>query len=173
MKDGRNIVLVGMPGSGKSTVGVLLAKETSHDFVDTDLLIQTAEDRSLQDIVDKDGYMELRHAEERVLSSLNVTNHIISTGGSAVYSDVSMVHLKQNAVTVFLDVSLEVLEKRVPDFSTRGLAKRLDQSFDDLFQERLVLYRRYADIIIECNELNQDEVCDRIVTAIRQAAGAE
>lgn len=165
MKDKSNIVLVGMPGSGKSTVGVLLAKETSHDFVDTDLLIQSAEGRSLQEIVDTDGYMELRHIEERILSDVNVTNHVISTGGSAVYSDLSMRHLKQDGIVVFLDVSLDVLQSRVQDYSARGLAKRPDQSFDDLFQERLVLYRKYADITVECSELNQDEVCRKVRTA--------
>jgi shikimate kinase len=166
MKNALNIVLVGMPGSGKSTVGVILAKKTSYEFVDTDLIIQFEERRSLQDIVDSDGYMELRCIEERVLSSLNVQNHVISTGGSAVYSDKSMVHLKKNAIVVFLDVSLEVLERRVKDYSTRGLAKRPEQSFEELFEERCALYRKYADVIIDCNLMNQEEVCNAVIDQI-------
>src|SRR5687768_17771834 len=93
MKAKSNLVLIGMPGSGKSTVGVILAKRTSHDFVDTDLIIQSVEHRSLQAIMDKEGYMKLREIEARVLQTLNLENHIISTGGSAVYSDAAMVHL--------------------------------------------------------------------------------
>jgi len=169
MKAKSNLVLIGMPGSGKSTIGVILAKRSSHDFVDTDLLIQSAEQRSLQDILDKDGYLKLREIEARVLQELNVENHIISTGGSAVYSDAAMQNLRRNGTTIYLDVSLDTLRSRITDYETRGIAKRPDQSFDDLFQERTRLYRQYADITINGDGLNQDAVCELILQALTQA----
>lgn len=158
-----NLVLIGMPGSGKSTIGVILAKRTSHDFVDTDLVIQSVEHRSLQDILDKEGYLKLREIEARVLQSLNLQNHIISTGGSAVYSDAAMQHLKQDGICIYLDVSVETLRSRITDYETRGIAKRPDQSFADLFAERTQLYRKYADITIKGDGMNQDQICDAIM----------
>jgi shikimate kinase len=162
-----NLVLIGMPGSGKSTVGVILAKKTSRDFVDTDLLIQTSQGRNLQDIVDHDGYVALRHIEERVLLDLSVRNHVIATGGSAVYSDQAMAHLKSDGLAIFLDVDLATLESRIPDFSTRGLAKRPEQSLSELFDERFELYTKHAGITIKCDKLTHEEVCARIIEEIR------
>ena len=161
-----NIVLIGMPGSGKSTIGIILAKRTSHDFVDTDVLIQSAQGRSLQDILDHDGYLALRDIESQVLQGLELRNHVISTGGSAVYSDAAMRHLKQDGVLIYLDVSLDTLRAHITDYETRGIAKRPDQSFDDLFLERTLLYRKYADITIKGDGLNQDQVCERIMAAL-------
>ena len=158
-----NLVLIGMPGAGKSTVGVILAKLTSHGFVDTDVLIQTSHGRTLQNIVDNDGYAALRQIEEDTLVGLSVQSHVIATGGSAVYSDRAMTHLKSDGVAIFLDVDLATLESRIPDFSTRGLAKRQDQSFAELFDERLVLYTRHADLTIECVGLTQEEVSTKII----------
>jgi len=160
-----NLVLIGMPGSGKSTVGVILAKKTSRDFVDTDLLIQNRQKRKLQDIVDKDGYAALRKIEEKALLDLSVTNHVIATGGSAVYSDRAMAHLKSDGLVIFLDVDLVTLESRIPDFSTRGLAKRPEQSLSDLFEERLGLYTKHADLTIHCGGLTQEGVCAKIIEA--------
>lgn len=158
-----NLVLIGMPGSGKSTIGVILAKKTSRDFVDTDLLIQISEERSLQDIVDRDGYAALRKIEERVLLDLRVRNHVVATGGSAVYSDQAMAHLKSEGLVVFLDVDLATLESRIPDFSTRGLAKRPEQSLTELFDERFGLYTKHADLTIPCGGLTHEDVCAKII----------
>jgi len=166
MKAKSNLVLIGMPGSGKSTIGVILAKRTSHDFIDTDVLIQSVEHRSLQSIMDSEGYMKLREIEARVLQDLDVDNHVISTGGSVVYSDAAMQHLRKNGTTIYLDVNLDTLRKRITDYETRGIAKRPDQSFADLFEERAVLYRKYADITIKSDGMTQDAACEYIIAQL-------
>ncbi len=166
MKAKSNLVLIGMPGSGKSTIGVILAKRTSHDFVDTDVLIQSLEHRSLQSIMDSEGYMKLREIEARVLQSINLENHIISTGGSVVYSDAAMQHLRSNGTTIYLDVSLDTLRARITDYETRGIAKRPEQSFADLFEERALLYRKYADVTIKGDTMSQDAVCEHIISVL-------
>jgi shikimate kinase len=166
-----NIVLIGMPGSGKSTVGVILAKMTSRNFVDSDVIIQTSQSRSLQDIVNGDGPMALRRIEETVLLNLGCVNHVIATGGSAVYSHSAMQSLKTGGVIVFLNVDLPTLESRIHNFGTRGLAKRADQSLADLFEERFPLYNQYADITIQCNNNTHEEVCTEILNAITTGKG--
>ncbi len=158
-----NIILIGMPGSGKSTVGVILAKLMSMSFVDTDVLIQTEEGRPLQSIVDSDGYLALREIEEKLLLNLNCRNHVIATGGSAVYSNSAMAHLKTTGIVVFLNVDMATLKARVHDYATRGLAKRPDQTVDDLFAERYALYRKYADVTVDCIGLTHEEVCAKIM----------
>jgi shikimate kinase len=157
-----------MPGAGKSTVGVILAKQTLRDFVDTDVLIQTIQGRTLQDIVDTDGYAVLRKIEEEVLRGLSVRNCVIATGGSAVYSDSAMSHLKSDGLVVFLDVDLTTLASRIHDYSTRGLAKRADQDFADMFHERVALYLKYSDITITYAGLTQEEVCALILDRVRE-----
>lgn len=152
-----------MPGSGKSIVGICLAKLTSCDFVDTDLLIQVSQGQSLQNIVDTEGHIALRKIEEDILLKLNCLNHVIATGGSAVYSHTAMTHLQLNGFVVFLDVELAVLESRVHNFETRGLAKRSEQSFAELFEERFPLYRKYADVTVTCSNLTQEEISERII----------
>lgn len=165
--DRRNIVLIGMPGSGKSTVGVLLAKQTGLSFVDTDLLIQARTGRTLQEIVDQDGYLALRAIEEQVLLGLDVTRHIISTGGSAVYSEAGMTHLRTNADVVFLNIPLALVRERIGDYGTRGIARRPDQSLEDLFEERQSLYLKHADIVIEGEGHSQDELCLAVENAVK------
>jgi shikimate kinase len=166
-KDPSNIVLIGMPGSGKSTIGIILAKMISYDFIDTDVLIQTSQGRSLQEIVDSEGHMALRRIEEDVLLNLGCHHHVIATGGSAAYSHAAMTHLKSDGIVVFLDADLQTLEARVHDFDTRGLAKRSDQSLADLFEERFALYTKYADITVECDGLTHEEVCSRIIKELK------
>lgn len=162
-----NIVLIGMPGSGKSTVGIILAKMISKDFVDTDLLIQLAEQRTLQEIVDTDGHMELRRIEEQILLDVNHKNHVIATGGSAAYSEKAMLHLKKDGIIVFLNADLNCLRSRIENYETRGLAKRADQTFQELFDERQQLYTRYADLTVDCSQLSQEQVCLNIADHVK------
>ncbi|EKD39823.1 MAG: shikimate kinase, partial [uncultured bacterium] len=159
--------LVGMPGSGKSTVGVILAKMLALDFLDTDILIQKMADRTLQQIVDTQGHMALRALEQQALLSIDCRHHVIATGGSAAYSEPAMHHLKQNGIAVFLHADLAALRRRVGNYESRGIAKRPGQSFDDLFAERLVLYEKYADITIESSLLTHDQVCEAIIEQTR------
>jgi shikimate kinase len=166
LQPGSNIVLIGMPGCGKSTVGVILAKSLSYNFLDTDLLIQSSLHRSLQDIVDRDGHLALRKIEEDALLSLHIQKHVVATGGSAVYSEPAMNHLASIGTVVFLDVDLASLEKRIHNYASRGLVKRPEQSLKDLFAERDALYREMAGITVNCSELTQEEVCLRIITEL-------
>ena len=161
-----NIVLIGMPGSGKSTTGVILAKALGKEYIDTDIVIQKAQHRTLQEIIDKNGHMVLRDIEESVLLGVCCENHVIATGGSAAYSHPAMTHLKKEGLTVFLHANLKVLKLRIHNYETRGLAKRPDRSFQDLFDERSELYDRYADITIKSSLLTQDQVCDEVIRAI-------
>ncbi len=161
-----NIVLIGMPGSGKSTIGVILAKMAKKCFVDTDVLIQTNDGRTLQDIIDIEGHMALRKIEENVLLSIDCTNHVIATGGSAAYSGDAMSHLQQDGTIIYLHANLETLKSRIDNFATRGLAKRPDQSFSDLFDERFALYSTYADLTVESGGFTQEEVCQNITNLL-------
>ena len=157
-----------MPGAGKSTIGILLAKTLGLDFLDTDISIQVKHNQTLQQIADQDGYLVLRDYEEQILLTEDIESKVVSTGGSAVYSELGMRRLKTNAVVVFLDVSLEQLEMRVTDFASRGIARRPDQSFADLFVERHALYQQYADISIDCSYLSIDEALQSVITAIKR-----
>ena len=158
-----SVVLIGMPGAGKSTVGILLAKEMGLDFVDTDISIQVRESKTLQQITDQSGYLVLRDIEEQVLLAEKIIGKVVSTGGSAVYSEAGMAHLAQDSVVIFLDVPLAALEARISNFSSRGIARHPGQSFDDLFAERSVLYHRYANICVDCSALSIDDVLQKIL----------
>ena len=164
-----SLILIGMPGSGKSTLGILLAKMLAKDFVDTDLLIQIQQDKTLQDIVDNQGYLALRDIEEQVLLNIHYPNHIIATGGSAVYSEKAMQHLHHFGPIIFLDVGLSDLLTRVNNIDTRGLARKPGQSFEALYDERRVLYQRYATITIDCTGKNQEQILEEIIFAEAEA----
>jgi len=159
----KSIVLIGMPGAGKSTLGVLLAKETARDFVDTDVLIQVREGKTLQEILNDTDYLNLRQIEEQALLSVDLSHHVIATGGSAVYSERGMQHLAGLGPIVFLDCSLAELRRRIQNYETRGIARRPEQSFEALFEERNALYCRYANLVISCDGLSQQEIVDQIV----------
>ncbi len=167
----KNIVLVGMPGCGKSTCGVLLAKLMLMSFVDTDLIIQQKSGALLQDIINNYGIEEFAKREEEVLSSLEEKNSVISTGGSAVYSEKAMHHLKREGIVVYIKTSLDTIKSRITNFSTRGILIKKGNSLEDLFKERTPLYEKYADITVECNNENAIENVYKIIEALNLYEG--
>ncbi len=159
---GRNsIELIGKPGAGKSTIGVILAKLTGLRFIDTDLDIQCREQATLQEILESRGHLALRAIEEQVLLEVPLERAIVSTGGSAVYSEVAMQRLQRAGPTVYLRVGLPVLEQRVAAAPDRGIASDGSHSFADIFAERTPLYLRYADHTVDASAGSADEVAAR------------
>jgi shikimate kinase len=162
----QNIVLIGMPGVGKSTVGVLLAKSLSRSFIDTDVYIQACEGRRLQDIIDTDGLAAFRDIEARHILALNCRGHVIATGGSVVYSDRAMRRLQASGILVFLTLPLPLLIARITNLDSRGVVIEPGQTFASLFEERQPLYAHYADIIVECIGLNHEQIVVRVEAAL-------
>ena len=147
MKD--NIVLIGMPGVGKSTVGVILAKTLGMNFVDTDLVIQKKEKKLLREIISEKGVDGFLNTEETIVSNVNVSNSVIATGGSVVYGRKAMEHLKDIGTVVYLKLSLEAVSARLSDIKGRGVVLKPGQTFENLYDERVRLYEEYADITID------------------------
>lgn len=143
-----NIILIGMPGCGKSTVGVILAKVLGLQFCDTDLVIQQREGRRLQEIIDAEGNDAFLRCERDALVTLDVEDSVVATGGSAVYSAEAMAHLRAIGTVVYLRVSAEEIERRLADFAARGVAIKDGQTVRDLYDERIPLYEKYADITV-------------------------
>lgn len=158
-----SIILIGMPACGKSTVGVILAKTTGKLFMDTDLLIQQSENALLQEIIDEKGNDYFQRVEEKVLSSVHAENAVISTGGSAVYYENAMNHLKRLGTIVYLKLPLIAIEHRLNNINTRGITMAQGETISDLYEKRTPLYRRYADIIIEAEGLTVEQVVEAIV----------
>lgn len=163
-----NVTLIGMPGAGKSTVGIILAKILSFGFIDTDVLIQINRQKSLQQILDESSYLKLRKVEEEEILKINIDNHVIATGGSAVYSNKVMSHLADISWIIFLKVSVEEIERRIHNFATRGIAKAKEQSFRELYEERQVLYNKYAELTIDCAICDQEQIAEMIAAKIGQ-----
>ena len=162
----KNIVLIGMPGAGKSTIGVLLAKSTLMDFTDTDLLIQKKYSSALCDIINEKGINEFLKAENDVICESDFTNCVVATGGSAVYGREAMEKLKNSGVVVYLKVDASELEKRINNIHTRGIAMKDGTTISELYNERAPLYEKYADITVECASLTPEECVDKIIENI-------
>lgn len=145
-----NIVLIGMPGSGKSTVGVLLAKALGYGFLDVDLVIQQQEGALLQDILDRRGVAAFLDAEERAVCSVRCERHVVAPGGSAVCREKAALHLKSLGPVVYLKVPLEELSQRIQNLSSRGIAMEPGQSLADVMAFRAPLYDKYADLVVDC-----------------------
>ncbi|MCX7710074.1 MAG: shikimate kinase [Clostridia bacterium] len=167
----KNIVLIGMPGSGKSTIGVLLAKAVGMPFVDTDIVIQQETGRLLQDIINKDGIKSFLEIEERVVSRLNLKDHVIATGGSVVYSRRAMERLQSNSIIVYLQLTYEEVEARIKNITTRGIAMEKGQTLYDLYQERIALYEQYQDMVIPCTGKSVEEVIGEVKKKIESKLG--
>ena len=163
----RNIVLIGMPGVGKSTIGVILAKVLSRDFLDTDVYIQSKEGRSLQEIIDQEGLKRFCELEERYVISIAGKGLVIATGGSVIYSDLAMRHLRSQGVVLHLFLPVHILEKRLSNLLTRGVVKKSSQTLIELYQERLPLYEQYADTTVDCTGLGHEEVIKVILTRLK------
>ncbi len=163
-----NVVLIGMPAAGKSTIGVVLAKRTGRAFVDTDLLVQERAGKPLQQIIADEGTSALRALEDQCVAELRCRAAVIATGGSVVYSDESVAHLRRGGVLVYLNVPLAELAVRLTDADTRGLVRRPGQSLSELYRERAPLYRRAADVEVDCSGLAPAEA----VSAVERALAA-
>ena len=166
MSNKTNIALIGMPGAGKSTVGVLLAKLVGLGFVDTDLEIQQREGASLQAILEAQGYKVLRDIEAAVLAPVLLPGRVIATGGSAVYDSASMQRLAVAGPIVYLQADLETVQARVKLQPLRGIASPQGQSLKDVFLERTRLYERYADVIVAVRSHSPQQLAEEIVAAL-------
>lgn len=144
----KNIILTGMPGVGKSTIGVILAKELGYQFLDSDLLIQQQEKKLLKDIIAEKGVDGFLAVENQVNSSIEAERAVIATGGSAVYGKEAMEHFKRTGIIVYLKCSYDALEKRLGDLKGRGVVLKDGQTLRDIYEERSVLYEKYADLIV-------------------------
>lgn len=169
MKNRKNIVLIGMPGAGKSTLGVLLAKSLSLPFIDTDIHIQTREARSLQAIIQDKGIDHFKLLEESHILSLNCKGHVIATGGSVVYSRKAMEHLRCNGFVLLLELSLPLLTRRIQDMDARGIVRAPGQDLEVLYRERKPLYEQYADVRISCDKKGHEELVREILACLATA----
>ena len=163
----KNIILIGMPGAGKSTVGVILAKRLGFDFVDTDLLIQSHYGARLQQIIDTQGLPRFREIEEQTLIDLDVQNSVVATGGSVIYCPKGMASLAGKGMFVYLQVPLIDLEQRLADMGQRGLVMRKGQTLSHLYQQRVPLYEKYAQLTQDCTDLNAEQVAGKLEAALK------
>lgn len=159
----KNIVLIGMPGVGKSTAGVVLAKVLGYQFLDADLLIQKEEKRLLAEIIREEGTDGFLEIENRVNANIKADKSVIATGGSVVYGKEAMEHLKEIGCLVYLKLPYHVLEKRLHNIKGRGVVLRKGQTLLDLYEERTVLYEKYADFMIDETNLDVEETIEKIV----------
>lgn len=169
----KNIVLIGMPGSGKSTIGVVLAKIAQATFVDTDILIQQQENKLLQTIVDEIGCDNFINLEGKFLAAFTPERFsVIATGGSAVYTEAAMNNLRNIGKTFYLQLPYKEIEKRINNIATRGLAMAKGKTLLDLYRERIPLYRKYADTVIDCQNKTIEEIALEISSLFKKGSNA-
>ncbi len=161
-----NIILIGMPGSGKSTMGVILAKILGYNFIDSDLVIQEQDGRKLTDIIESEGIQGFIDLENKINSGIETQKTVIATGGSAVYGKEAMDHFKNIGRVVYLKVDLDILTKRLKNISQRGVVMRQGQSLISLYNERGPLYERYADVVVEEGNDSFEEVVAKILSML-------
>jgi shikimate kinase len=158
-----NIILIGLPGAGKSTVGVILAKTLGMHFTDTDIVIQENTGRLLQEIIDKEGPESFKTIEESTILSLDCHHTVIATGGSAVYSEKAMAYLKSEGVVIYLKISCEEMVRRLKNITTRGIVLVPGQSLPAMYEERIPLYEKYADRIIDCSGDDVENIVEQVI----------
>lgn len=162
----KNIVLIGMPGSGKSTVGTILSRKLKYPFIDVDDIIQSEEGERLQKIIRTLGVEGFCRTEEKHLLGVSCEKHIIATGGSAVYSSSGMTHLRNIGIIVFLEIGLDALKKRLGDIDARGVARQPGETLDILYAKRRPLYLRYADHTVSTERHSAESAAERIIRLI-------
>jgi len=162
----KNIILVGMPSCGKSTVGVILAKTMNKGFVDTDILIQQREGKTLQEIINTQGNDYFHQVEEQVLLGFNEVDYVVATGGSAIYFDKAIEKFKEKGVVVYLRVSLETVLERLNNITTRGVTLAKGQTLGDLYNQRIPLYEKHADVVIDGDGKTVEEVVLEIINLV-------
>ena len=163
-----NIILIGMPAVGKSTVGVVVAKRLGYGFIDTDLLIQEKEAKLLREIIAERGAEGFLEIEDKINSRVNVKKTVVSPGGSVVYCENAMKHYKEIGKVVYLKVSFETISKRLRNARRRGVVLKDGQTLKDLYDERTALFEKYADIIICEDGLRLEETIDKVLEALEE-----
>ncbi|BCN28756.1 shikimate kinase [Anaeromicropila herbilytica] len=161
-----NIILIGMPGAGKSTVGVVLAKVLGYQFIDSDLLIQEQEQRLLKDIIEEEGIEGFIQIENKVNSKINVSHSIIATGGSVIYGEEAMEHLREIGTVIYIKLSYETLEDRLGNIKQRGVVLKEGQNLLGLYNERCPLYQKYAHVIVDAENMDVENAVEEIVRLI-------
>lgn len=165
-----NVTLIGMPGSGKSTIGVILAKALGYQFLDTDLVIQKQEKRNLSQIIAQEGPERFKKIENKVNASVDVTETVIAPGGSVIYCEEAMKHLRSIGKVVYLKISLESLSKRLGNLRGRGVLLKEGQTLKDLYEERVPLYEKYADIVVDEEGKDLEESLAAVLEIINTGA---
>lgn len=157
-----------MPGAGKSTLGVLLAKAIGYPFMDTDIILQHKEGQLLQEIIELKGLEAFKVMENEMLKELVRERHIIATGGSVVYCEEGMDHLKKLGLIVYIELSYETIKKRLHNIKTRGIAMEKNQSLRDIYDERCSLYRKYADVVVNCDGADIETSVSKILSILEE-----
>ncbi len=162
----KNVVLIGMPSAGKSTIGVILAKVLGYQFLDSDLLIQEQESELLKDIIDKRGIDGFLAIENQINSEIDTVNTVIATGGSVIYGKEAMEHLREVGIVVYIKLSLNTITDRLGNIKQRGVVLRKGQDLKMLYEERCPLYEKYAHITVDGEQLNSEELMEKIAEEI-------
>lgn len=164
MKAKDNIILIGMPGAGKSTVGVVLAKKLGYQFLDSDLVIQQQYGKLLHELIEEYGVEGFWQLENNVNKEINIKKAIVATGGSAIYGSEAMIHLKQTGLVIYLQLPYKEIEDRLGDLKCRGVTLRQGQTLKNLYEERVPFYEKYADITISCEFKSLIDIVNEIAT---------
>lgn len=164
----KNIVLIGMPGAGKSTIGVILAKVMGFQFIDTDLVIQEKENRLLKDIIKEEGLEGFIEIEDRINQSINTIKSVISPGGSVIYGEKAMEHFREIGIVVYIKLSFETVQQRLGNIKKRGVVLKVGQDLKDLYNERCPLYERYAHITVDAENMDVEAAMESIKNEVEK-----